>query len=254
MRDVDQWLVEVPIAHRGLYDPASGIPENSLPAFEAAAAAGYPCELDVQLTRHGELVVVHDYQLDAAVGEPLHTARLTAADRRRLRLFGTDERIPTLDEVLARVAGRVPLLVELKRSRPALDAGLVHAVLAALRPYRGACALAAFDPLVVLQLRRARAPVPIGQISGLLRSAPAVSRVIGRSMVANALSRPDFIAYELAGLPSRAVSRWRRRGRPVIAWPVTSAGDEARARRLADNIIFSGFRPPTVPRPEEATP
>jgi hypothetical protein len=77
--------------------------------------------------------------------------------------------------------------------------------------------------------------------------------VVGRSMVANVLSRPDFVAYELAGLPSRAVSWWRRRGLPVIAWPVTSTADEARARRFADNIIFSDFRPQPVPRPEETT-
>lgn len=254
MRALDQWLTEVPIAHRGLYDQARGIPENSLPAFEAAAVAGYPCELDVQLTEDGELVVVHDYELRALAGEPLHTAQLTAPLRRSLSLPGTDEHIPTLDQVLACVAGRVPLLVELKRPRPAFDKSLVRAVLTAMRAYRGPYAIASFDPLLVLDLRRADVEVPIGQISGLLRSAPAVSRLLGRSMVANVLSRPDFIAYELAGLPSRAASWWRRRGRPVIAWPVTSAADEARAATLADNIIFSGFRPQAAPRPEEPTP
>jgi glycerophosphoryl diester phosphodiesterase len=237
------WLVEDPIAHRGLYDTADGRPANSLAAFEAAVAAGFPCELDVQLTAHGELVVVHDYDLTELTGEPVPTARLTPDLRARLRLAGTGERIPTLGEVLARVAGRVPLLVELKRPRPALDSRLTRAVLAELGPYGGTHALASFDPIVVASLRRARPGAPVGQISGLLRSADPVSRVIGRSLFTNLLTRPDFVAYELDGLPSRAVSWWRRRGLPVLAWPVESAADEARARRFADNIIFSGFVP-----------
>jgi hypothetical protein len=141
------------------------------------------------------------------------------------------------------VAGRVPLLIELKRPRPALDSRLTRAVLAELGSYGGAYALASFDPIVVASLRRARPGVPVGQISGLLRRADPVSRVIGRSLLTNLLTRPDFIAYELDGLPSRAVSWWRRRGLPVLAWPVESGADEARARRFADNIIFSGFAP-----------
>jgi hypothetical protein len=75
-----------------------------------------------------------------------------------------------------------------------------------------------------------------------------VQRLIGRSMIGNFLTRPDFLSYELAGLPSRVVSAWRGRGVPVVAWPVRSLADELEARKYADNIIFSDFRPEKLMR------
>ena len=56
-------LFDPPVAHRGLWSPG-GAPENSLAAFQAACAAGYGIELDVQITADGEAVVFHDYKLD----------------------------------------------------------------------------------------------------------------------------------------------------------------------------------------------
>jgi glycerophosphoryl diester phosphodiesterase len=247
MLEAHHWLVTVPIAHRGLYDRRSGRPENSLAAFDAAAAEGFPCELDVQATRAGELIVVHDTDLTALTGEAIRSEALTPDLRVRVRLGGTREGIPTLAEVLERVAGKVPLLIELKH--PALSAGthLVRAVLGAVRSYRGAHAFASFDPFLVWALRRARPGAPVGQISGLLRSGNPASRLIMRSLLTNHLTRPDFLSYELAGLPSASVARWRRRGMRVLAWPVESPDDEARAMQFADNIIFGGYRPQQFP-------
>ena len=131
------WLTSRPIAHRGLYDLAAGRPENSLAAFEAAAAAGYPCELDVQLTDSGELVVLHDFDLGRAEGVARPVAALTAADLPRTRLFGSDQHVPTLAQVTECVHGRVPLLVELKR-RPSSDPrALVKRVLGHLASCEG---------------------------------------------------------------------------------------------------------------------
>jgi hypothetical protein len=75
-----------------------------------------------------------------------------------------------------------------------------------------------------------------------------VKRLIGRSLIGNFLTRPDFMSYELTGLPSRVVSAWRKRGVPVLAWPVRSPADELEARKYADNIIFSDFRPEKLMR------
>ncbi len=246
------WLTSRPIAHRGLYDQAAGRPENSLAAFEAAAAAGFPCELDVQLTDSGELVVLHDFDLGraegAAVGAGLPVAALTAADLPRTRLFGSDQHVPTLAQVTECVHGRVPLLVELKR-RPASDPrALVTRVLRHLAACEGEFALSSFDPFLVYLARAERAGFPLGQISGLLRSAGPLRRLAGRSLISNYLTHPDFMSYELAGLPSRVVGTWRRRGMAVLAWPVRSAADEQEARKYADNIIFSDFLPEKLTR------
>jgi glycerophosphoryl diester phosphodiesterase len=240
---LESWLTSRPVAHRGLYDQAAGRPENSLAAFAAAAAAGYPCELDVHLTDSGDLVVLHDFDLGRATGVARPVATLTAADLPGIRLFGSEEHLPTLAQVTECVAGRVPLLLELKRRGSADPRALVNSVLRHLKTGDGEYALSSFDPVLVYFVRRANAGYPLGQISGLLRTAGPVKRLIGRSLIGNFLTRPDFISYELAGLPSRIVGAWRRRGVPVLAWPVRSPADEAQARKYADNIIFSDFRP-----------
>jgi glycerophosphoryl diester phosphodiesterase len=226
------WLTSTPIAHRGLFNLQAGLPENSLAAFDAAAAAGYPCELDVQLTNSGELVVFHDFDLLRATGVARPTSTLTAGGLAEARLFGTGQRVPTLAEVIDCVRGRIPLQIEIKRRRQPHPRMLAGAVLDGLHAF-GDFALSSFDPLVVFWLRAAKPRVPVGQICGA-----------GRNLTGNFVTRPDFISYELAGLPSRAVARWRERGAAVLAWTVKSAEDEQQARKYADNIIFENYLPP----------
>lgn len=240
------WLTSTPIAHRGLHDLGAGRPENSLAAFDAAAEAGYPCELDVQLTSGGDLIVLHDFDLRRATEIDRPAATLTRDELPGTRLFGTDERVPTLAQVIDRVRGRIPLQVEVKRAAGEDPRTLATAVLTALREGDGDYAISSFDPFVVYQLRAENSPYPVGQISGLLDREPLPRRLAGRYMIANVVTRPDFISYELAALPSRIVEAWRRRGTPVIAWGVKSPDDEDRARKHADNIIFDNFLP--VPR------
>ncbi|MGO1052566.1 glycerophosphodiester phosphodiesterase family protein [Crossiella sp. CA198] len=243
MGDLPKWLTAVPIAHRGLYDLATGIPENSLPAFEAALRQGFPCELDVRFSADDHLVVSHDADLPRLTGVPGPVRAKTAAQLAALRLNGTDHGIPRLTEVLDLVDGRVPLLIETKHAHPLDDRGIEAALLRQLRGYRGEVAVHSFDPVAVFRLRRLGVRVPLGQISGLLPSADPVSRFLGRSLLGNFVTRPDFLSLELAALPSRAATYWRDRGRPLLAWPVGSAAQARRAQQLADNIIFSGFVP-----------
>jgi glycerophosphoryl diester phosphodiesterase len=237
------WLTSTPIAHRGLHDLAAGRPENSLAAFDAAAEAGYPCELDVQLTDSGDLIVLHDFNLKRATGREGRTATLTAEDLPGTRLFGTGERVPTLAQVTERVRGRIPLQVEIKRASGDDPKALATAVLATLRQSDAHYAISSFDPFVVYQLRAAKSPYPVGQISGLLGEHPLHKRLAGRYMVGNFVTRPDFISYELAGVHSPVVQAARRGGVPVIAWGVKSPADEEEARKHADNIIFDNYLP-----------
>ena len=102
------------IAHRGLHDKSKGIPENSLPAFQRAVDMGFPIEIDIHLSRDGEVVVFHDRNTKRVCGVDARIEETNLKELQSLRLEGTRERIPTLKEVLEVVDGKVFLLIEFK--------------------------------------------------------------------------------------------------------------------------------------------
>ena len=247
-----RWLTLMPIAHRGLYDAADH-PENSLPAFQRAVSCGIPFECDVQLTGDGQLVVIHDANLERLAGEPVRVADLDRRSLQRLRVGPAGVRIPTLAEVLEVASGRVPFVIDVRRWRGDLSADLERAVATQIRGYGGPFALQSFDPLAVFRLHRLVQDRPVGQVSGKLRSAGRAVSAMGRTMVTNVITRPAFISYELSELPSAAASSWRRLGIPLLAWTVCSAEDEERAAEFADNFFFGQYLPRTYqkgPPPE----
>ena len=144
-RDLDLAKYGTKFAHRGLWDAQS--PENSLAAFKKAVDAGYGIEFDIHKTRDGHVVVFHDDTLVRMCGVEGKIEDKTLAELRELRLKGTDQQIPTLQEMLALVDGRVPLLVELKGA--ALDTSLCPVANEILSQYKGDYMIESFNPLLV---------------------------------------------------------------------------------------------------------
>ena len=97
-----------------VYRVEDGIPENSLPAFRRAVEAGYGIELDLHLTTDGQLVVFHDDTLDRVCGVSGRVDESSYPELQQLRLSGTDETIPLFSQVLEVVAGKIPMIVEVK--------------------------------------------------------------------------------------------------------------------------------------------
>jgi glycerophosphoryl diester phosphodiesterase len=232
------WLETTPIAHRGYHD--SRIPENSLAAFEEAISRGMGIELDVLQTADGELVVFHDATTARLTGRNLEVRESPLWQLKALRLKGTDERIPTLTEVLELVAGRVPLLIEIKP--PVTAREVCRKVLETLDGYDGDLAIQSFDPRVIVWLRK-HAPAML-RVQLATRSeggdarVPWAVRVLLGSMAMNAISRPSAIAYDIRAAPSLALAYWRRAFNcPVLFWTVKSGHDLDRAHRLGGNVI-----------------
>jgi glycerophosphoryl diester phosphodiesterase len=234
------WLLNQAFAHRGLHDARRGVPENSLAAFDCAVIAGYGIELDVQLLADGNVVVFHDETLERMCGQPVAVATLDTSALRPHRLLSSAEHIPLLTEVLTLIAGRVPLLIELKaQGRPG---PLARAVMAQLVSYPGLVAIQSFNPLAVRWFSRHAPALPRGQLAGSA-STLGVGRLISRLLLAG-IGRPDFLAYEGAALPRLEVTRQRSTGRPVLAWTVRSATETAHLwPAYCDNLIFEGFLP-----------
>ena len=226
-------LAARPFAHRGLHGP--GRPENSRAAFEAAIAAGSGIELDVQRSGDGQAIVFHDYQLDRLTTARGLVADLKADELGALHLGGTAETIPPLADALRLIAGRTPLLIEVK-SPDRHIVPLCRAVEAALAGYAGPVGIMSFNPEVGAWFAR-HAPE---RLRGLVVTESGKKGWRGR--IERRLSfwraRADFLAYDIRDLPSAFAAGKRAAGAPVFTWTVRSAEDRARAAACADQIIF----------------
>lgn len=236
------WLLAKPFAHRGLHDATR--PENSLAAIAAAITAGFPVEIDVQESADGRAIVFHDWNLQRLAGREAWVHTLAAAEIRQLRLLGTDQGIPVLEDVLALIAGRVPLLIEIKkRQRPGL---LEPEIARVLREYRGPFAIQSFNPFSLGWFRKRHPEIIRGQISCLFDTDDRAGwkKWILKNYGLNWLSRPQFLADDWRRLPATSPALLRRFfGLPLLAWTVRSAEEKSAALRWADNVIFEGFLP-----------
>lgn len=247
------WLTQQPVAHRGLHDGPIGLqagqtPENSLLSFQRAMDAGFAIECDLQLAACGTPMVFHDEALRRLTGHDGWVAERTAADLAALPLGETAERVPRLSDMLELVAGRVPLLIEIKGH--AQDVGRMEsAVWSLLQTYRGEYAVQSFNPYSIAWFA-ARAPhVLRGQVAcDMLADGDAGGlawwrRFMQTRLWFNWMAKPHFVAYGIRDLHLPAPQRWRRRGLPLLTWTVRTPEQQQKARQLADNIIFETIQP-----------
>ena len=229
------WLTRRPIAHRGFHDLNKTRWENTLSAFEAAAAKDYAIECDVHLSADGVPVVFHDRDLDRLCGQPGFLSDLDAAAISTLRVGGTDDHVPTLAEMLRVVAGRVPIVIELKGS-DGKDEGLVAAVAKGLEGYEGKVALMSFEHRFI-RLFASQAP---GIACGMTAHGRTPADLEAHfSMLAHGI---DFVSFHVADLPNRFVTTVREKlAMPVITWTVREPWAVDVTRSHADQMTFEGF-------------
>ena len=245
------WLTARPVAHRGLHDAARGIIENMPAAAEAAARANFAIECDIQLTADGEAMVHHDNSLGRLTEGSGALLGKTAAELKSVRFKNTDERMMTLSDLCALVAGRVPLVIEVK-SHFNGDRRLAKRMAEVLAGYSGPAVGMSFDPDQVLAIRELMPRLPRGIVAEREYTATdwpeaSAEQRRGMTLLRHAFrTRPHFVAYWVNELP--AVAPWIARnvfGLPLLAWTVRTPEQRARAIRCADQMIFEGFLPGT---------
>ena len=236
MSELD-WLTARPIAHRGYHDLNRTRWENTLSAFDAAASRGFAIECDVHLAADGTPVVFHDSELERLTGIKGNVFERTAAQLSALAIGGTGDRIPTLADMLRLVAGRVPLVIELK-GIAGKDDGLVAAVGAALRAYDGKAAIMSFDHWLVRRFAADAPGIPAGLTAYGTRPADLEAHF---SMLAHPI---DFVSFGWFDLPNPFIATIRAKlGLPVITWTVRDEDGIAGTRAHADQMTFEGFDP-----------
>ena len=158
------WLTAQPVAHRGLHDAGSGVIENTASAFRAAIEGGFAIETDLQLSGDGEAMVHHDFALGRLTLGTRQLGAMTAAGLQEVPFRDTADRMLTFAEMCELVAGRTPMLVELK-SRFARDRRLVERTAQVLKSYSGPVAVMSFDPDFVEALREVAPGLPRGIVA-----------------------------------------------------------------------------------------
>lgn len=243
------WLTARPVAHRGLHDAAAGIIENTASAFSAAIDGGFGIETDLQISADGEAMVHHDFALGRLTLGSRLLAAMTAAGLKEVPFKVTSDRMMTLGELCVLVAGRTPLVIELK-SRFDGDRRLVVRTAQVLQSYAGPVAVMSFDPGLVQALRETASGLPRGIVAERHYEDTEWRELTPRQRRSLAFllhayrTRPHFVAYHVKDLPSPGplIARYIF-GLPLLTWTVRSEQDRQRARRWANQMIFEGFRP-----------
>lgn len=244
------WLKNRTYAHRGLHGP--GRVENSPSAFRAAIAAGLGIECDIQRSRDDWPMVYHDWDFSRLHGRNETGDAIDADDWRALRYADSEEGPLALADLLAMVAGRVPLLIEIKSRRGYDVERSCESVMAALAGYAGAHAVMSFDPRVSRWLRRHAA----GTVRGLVmrEDEQGHTRRAWQRHLALWIAKPDFMAYHVKALPNAFAASLRQRGMPVLTWTVNSPETLAAARAYADAPIAEGSAIPLHHSPAASGP
>ena len=224
------------VAHRGLHDDNNKIPENSISAFREAIKKGFAIEFDVHILKDDTLVVIHDDDLKRICNESIKVKDLNYADLKDKRLFGTNEHIPTFDEVIKLVNGKVPLVIEIKTD--VRGNKIIDLVMEKLKSYKGKYVIESFDPLKVFYLKNRYPEVIRGQLSGSFSTTkmPKIEKYILRNLFFNFYTNPDFVAYELQALPNKELDKFAKE-KDVFIWTIKSKEEYIEAKEYGSVYI-----------------
>lgn len=232
----DSWLVNKPIAHRGLWNET--VPENSVLAYEFAAKQGIPIEIDVFLTKDEKIICFHDDTLERMTGANGCVWDYDYEELKKLKLNGSEYTIPLFDEVLDICCGKSPLLIEIK-NQP--NKKIIEMTVDRLKSYNGEFAIQSFNPLYINNVKKLAPDF----IRGILATQNAYQKnkttnFIIKNMSLNFLIKPDFISYEYTGLP---LPTRKTKNKVVLAWTITDKKSQNAVKNFADNIIYENFTP-----------
>lgn len=246
MKNTDS-LTALPYAHRGLHDNQGDAPENTMLAFEKALQKGFAIECDVKLAKDGEVVVFHDDDLKRLCNREGRIEDFASNELATFTIMKSKQIIPRLSELLHKVDGRVPLVVELKsfdHTNFERDGKLEQAVLDTIRDYVGPLTLKSFNPFTVEFLKSKLHAWPVGFLSCNYEKDDDLRNVLQghaasmTNLTAKAAQVADFISYSIDDLTPDLSQKCRSEKKPLMVWTVRTKEQFIKARQLADNIVF----------------
>lgn len=225
------------IAHRGLYDKLD-VPENSMKAFENAILKGYAIELDVNMTLDGYLVVFHDESLKRMTGIKNNITNLNLNEIKKLKLLGSNNTIPTFEDVLMLVNGKVPLMIEVKKNERYKE--LMPKLINLLQKYNGEYVIESFDPRIIYWLKKNSPDIIRGQLASknIREVKNRFLKFLLGKMFFNFITKPQFVSYLFTEVDIKFYKKQKRKNRDVAVWTIKNKEDYNKVKNSSDMFIF----------------
>lgn len=219
MKDI-KFLKTNLIAHRGVHN--SYIIENTLPAFVKAIDKNYVIELDIHILKDNKIVVMHDYNLKRLTGKSRIIENLSYAQLSRIKIKNKYT-IPTLEEVMHIVSGKVPLLIEIKDVDNNIS--FYKELIKLLDSYKGSFAIQSFNPFVVDWFCKNKKDYVIGII---------VYNNLNYKFIKKYIKKADFISVNKKFIPLKS-------NKMIIGWTIKTKKEYNEYKDKCDNLICENF-------------
>ena len=234
------WMNDINIAHRGLHNISKGIPENTILAFDQAINNHYAIELDVHILKDGTLIVFQDDTLKRCCNIDKKVKTMTYEEINKLTLFDTEHKIPTLEDVLSYIDGRVPLIIEIKTDKSARN--ICPKLTKLLKKYKGKVAVKSFSPFIIYWFKKHYSDIPRGLLAANFdteKSFKIVKKIFLSSLLFMPLCKPDFLSIQLKMLKCKKIKRIKReQNLPVLGWTFKTKLDRINYEHYCDSYIF----------------
>ena len=244
-------FIKNPIAHRGYHNCNGNFtkgmgPENSRTSILHAIKEGFSIEIDIRFTKDYVPIVVHDNNLKRLCGVDNYLSDLTFNDLKSIKL-NNNEYLPTLDEILKIVGGKVPIYIEFKKLRNYNDLiNLKGELFCLLKKYSGPLAIMSFDMKLIAYFSQQDPSLIRGIIlenynaKNKIYYSKLETNITEYQMKKNGIS---FISFRYNKLTQEIYELNNRLQRKVITWTVNSELKAKKANEVSDNITFEGFEP-----------
>lgn len=230
----DSWIINMPIAHRGLW--GDDVPENSLLAYQKAAEKQIPIEIDIYLTKDNKIVSFHDKTLKRMTGAEGNVFDYTYDELKKLKLNGSEYTIPIFTEVLSICENKSPILIEIK-DQP--NKNIVEEMIKILKEYKGEFAIQSFNPLYIRKVKKLAPEYIRGILATQKKSTKnSLKNFILKHMPLNFIIKPDFISYNKNGYP---LPKRKTKNKRLLAWTILSTEEWDKVKPYVDNIIYEKF-------------
>ena len=228
----NNFLVTNLISHRGIHDNTR-VYENTLESFKIAIKKKYIIELDIHLTKDNKIIVFHDYNAKRMTNINLIVEKATYQELNNQSIL----HIPTLEEVLHLVRGKVPLLIEIKQNSKV--GTLEEKLMNILKEYKGEFAIQSFNIMTLYWFRKHYPHILRGQLSYNYKKVKMnrIAKVLLKNMFFNFLTKPNFISYKYNELPIKKLKKYRKKGVILLAWTINNKDDFNKYKDYYDNLI-----------------